>query len=1173
MPDGDGAYRIDALDGGEIYRYRDILDAARGSRAMADRIFAQLDWQHPDTVYQEEMALLEEDWEAAPGSLPVSELAEEAAAYAECRLRERGIEGERLARAMESDKASIAALIEGAEAIEDELVADAEIVERMAPREAAALAREMNEDAAMGRGEDRARGGEWRVGSIAVGKTSGIPFVVLDVDERGMLRLGADLSAHDPAAFERAGEVDADVAVRFREGLSDGRALEYALAEAVGDPSIAPGRIEDIARARARAEAIEREAPRPATATPGGDGWKVGDIAVGRTSGVAFVVLDVDERGMLLVGADGQPCDPAAFERAGEVDAATLAAIRAGTVTEAEMQGALLSARREAEIIRGAEEDFGDYAAERAATRAPSKRPALGPVAAGQIDFERSRWRRDEPGGWVYEAFLLGQRPGEEPWAEARVEETRPGVFAPALFAGEDAVALPLPGPAQGYGTLAAARRAAMVQLEAAAGILDGSLRARAQDPVAEDPYPAQWEAAMEDRYGTALQMLDRHGFDPSMEYVRFDEAGAWEALYYNPDGNEGRGQIVAASGSIADALAEGAAALSGCESRAADAISDWPAAMDAALSAFALDRAGWTAHPESDHAAILAAARDHMARLFPGDLDTERSGIREEDPGRAYQLTAVAWGDAEGERAMAADVVLDGAEAAWIVETHFENGEPGEAVVRSGPFNSFEDARASAYGQFVLSGKFRPSDIVGQGRIFAATEEMGRRAASAATALLAQKADEDPHYLALYPPSVLLGDGWGWDVRRGELLAPDGEAVIEVLPERKEVRYRGEPVPGATTWTADNDDVRLALEAFAAREEDLPCDVAGDLTWDEIIRDVSKDLAKYDGLQAPRIEGAFQFASERERYERDLDGLFKAAERGEEVSPLDTIYVCPTPAILVALGMEQRPVHLSKSHALRIIAPKDEAKHRHGLSRADLLALPELMAAPAFITDALETAMRQDAVVMVMAETDADGLPLMAAIRPNDKSVYELETLDVNRLMSVYGRNNVKGFLESAVEQGKLLFVDKEKTEELEAASQLQLLKSAAGLPSESSIAQEAGKEMSGGPEAPPRLLSAVAGLPMNTVIRQSGVIERAEGRRSPADEAVAPSPPPGEGGAPMERQGRRVTYHVGHATDYQARPASAAPASPAADRREARAAAEALKKDLPGPQMQRRQ
>ncbi len=49
-------------------------------------------------------------------------------------------------------------------------------------------------------------GAAWRPGSIAVGKTSGMAFVVRDVDERGMLRLGADLSAHDPSDFELAGE-------------------------------------------------------------------------------------------------------------------------------------------------------------------------------------------------------------------------------------------------------------------------------------------------------------------------------------------------------------------------------------------------------------------------------------------------------------------------------------------------------------------------------------------------------------------------------------------------------------------------------------------------------------------------------------------------------------------------------------------------------------------------------------------------------------------------------------------------------------------------------------------------------------------------------------------------------------------------------------------------------
>lgn len=386
-----------------------------------------------------------------------------------------------------------------------------------------------------------------------------------------------------------------------------------------------------------------------------------------------------------------------------------------------------------------------------------------------------------------------------------------------------------------------------------------------------------------------------------------------------------------------------------------------------------------------------------------------------------------------------------------------------------------------------------------------------------------------------------------------------EGTVHIEILPERREIRIQGEPAPGATTWTADSDDVRVALEAVAARGLGLSCEVAEGVTWDDLIRSASKDLAKYEGMQAPRIEGAFQYASERERYERDLNELFEAAERGEKVGSRDTIFVCPTPAILVALGMEQRPIHLSKSHALRIIAPKDERKHHHGLTRDDLAALPQLMTAPAFIADALDTATRDDAVIMVLPEVDGDGLPLMAAIRPNDESVYELEALDTNRLMSVYGRNNVAGFLGAAVEQGKVLYVDKRKTEELEAQSQLQLLRGAAGLPSGQSVALST----AGGKVEAPGLMAAVAGLPTNTVIRPSAVIESAEGRQDP-DPPVPGLVEHGEG---------RITYRLGRATDYRA-PARAtgSGAAPAADRREAREAAESLKKELPGLQMQRR-
>ena len=583
------------------------------------------------------------------------------------------------------------------------------------------------------------------------------------------------------AAYEPYAEdwevVAAALAARFPGGAIEvaGWTDAMTLAEALSD--LLP------ASELARVLTLAREA-----ALDAGAAWRPGSIAVGKTSGMAFVVRDVDERGMLRLGADLSAHDPSDFEFSGEASDDVLTAIRSGSVTEAEIQEELLAS-------------------------------------------------------------------------------------------------------------------------------------ARALDPMAPDPYPEQWRASM------------------------------------------------------------------------------------------AEERAGM--------------------------VDIYRSGIHEEVPGAAYQLVAVAWDDPESERAAVSDIVLDEAGAAWMVETHPDNGEPGEAVARSGPFLDFADACMAGYDHIARSGKFSAGDLAARLPLFTAPSAMAERANRAAVAARLRADEGIPRVPGQRRgvPAVLLPDGWGWDIGPdggAELMDAEGTVHIEILPERREIRIQGEPAPGATTWTADSDDVRVALEAVAARGLGLSCEVAEGVTWDDLIRSASKDLAKYEGMQAPRIEGAFQYASERERYERDLNELFEAAERGEKVGSRDTIFVCPTPAILVALGMEQRPIHLSKSHALRIIAPKDERKHHHGLTRDDLAALPQLMTAPAFIADALDTATRDDAVIMVLPEVDGDGLPLMAAIRPNDESVYELEALDTNRLMSVYGRNNVAGFLGAAVEQGKVLYVDKRKTEEM---------------------------------------------------------------------------------------------------------------------------------------------
>lgn len=100
--DDDGMVALDEVDPEEVYSYADILEAAQGSREMAELIFSQLDWQHPSTVYDENMRLLSEVWDDAPSQARVADLEAPARIYAECRLREAGLEGRDLERAMAS---------------------------------------------------------------------------------------------------------------------------------------------------------------------------------------------------------------------------------------------------------------------------------------------------------------------------------------------------------------------------------------------------------------------------------------------------------------------------------------------------------------------------------------------------------------------------------------------------------------------------------------------------------------------------------------------------------------------------------------------------------------------------------------------------------------------------------------------------------------------------------------------------------------------------------------------------------------------------------------------------------------------------------------------------------------------------------------------------------------
>lgn len=269
--------------------------------------------------------------------------------------------------------------------------------------------------------------------------------------------------------------------------------------------------------------------------------------------------------------------------------------------------------------------------------------------------------------------------------------------------------------------------------------------------------------------------------------------------------------------------------------------------------------------------------------------------------------------------------------------------------------------------------------------------------------------------------------------------------------------------------------------------------------------RAIEKLAALTEGAGPAAREPQGRGDDERLRFERDLQSVIDGTRSRSD----GAVFVCETPGILVAMGMEQRPMMLTASHVRRIMGEKGERRHNHGLGREDLLRLPSLLAHPAVVVEALEGASRQDAIVVVLNAVDADSYPLIAAVRPNGETHYETSIVNTNHILSLYGKDNIEGFLDTAVEQGKVLFVDKKETAELSVQAQLQLL-------------------------------GRTADLPLDRIIRRSDVIDKAEGRENSARQEAPAS------ARRDDRSAERSSPEFAAAAALSAAAVAAAPARP---------------------------
>ena len=170
-------------------------------------------------------------------------------------------------------------------------------------------------------------------------------------------------------------------------------------------------------------------------------------------------------------------------------------------------------------------------------------------------------------------------------------------------------------------------------------------------------------------------------------------------------------------------------------------------------------------------------------------------------------------------------------------------------------------------------------------------------------------------------------------------------------------------------------------------------------------------------------------------------------AEQVDEVlagkaSRFNDLKVCDTPQILIDVGCQQLPIFYTQRHlrdALKAKGNIGESIHHHGLTTEQIKNIPIELQNPVMVYDSLS---RNDSIVVVTSERDKDNSPIIAVLRPNGSAKYNLEVVDSNFLLSVHGRENFSNQIIKALQNDKMLYCNKQKSQELFSVLGLQLSK-----------------------------------------------------------------------------------------------------------------------------------
>ncbi len=149
------------------------------------------------------------------------------------------------------------------------------------------------------------------------------------------------------------------------------------------------------------------------------------------------------------------------------------------------------------------------------------------------------------------------------------------------------------------------------------------------------------------------------------------------------------------------------------------------------------------------------------------------------------------------------------------------------------------------------------------------------------------------------------------------------------------------------------------------------------------------------------------------------------------------------TPVVLRELGAEILPVIMSQNTMVKLNGEK------HSVSLENIRNLPQNLAEPLMV---FKSATVPNAFLILTQIEDMNGNPVVAALHLNKKEKH----IEVNRIASVYSKNNIWGFLSTQTEKGNLRYIDKIKSQNWSQSRGLQLPKLADTNPDNNSILEK---------------------------------------------------------------------------------------------------------------------